>query len=99
MSYERSKAPLALMEQIIMILVFALTAAVCMQAFVYSSNLSKQGENKNIADRIRKFNFLFIILIAIILEYHKNSVIVIQENQVILCRIKTRNKSTFHFYT
>lgn len=49
MSYERSKAPLALMEQIIMILVFALTAAVCMQAFVYSSSLSKQGENKNIA--------------------------------------------------
>lgn len=49
MSYERSKAPLALMEQIIMILVFALTAAVCLQAFVYSNTLSKKGENENLA--------------------------------------------------
>lgn len=49
MSYERSKAPLALMEQIIMILVFALTAAVCLQAFVYSNTLSKRGENENLA--------------------------------------------------
>lgn len=49
MSYERSKAPLALMEQIIMILVFALTAAVCLQAFVYSNNLSEQGDQENLA--------------------------------------------------
>lgn len=49
MSYERSKAPLALMEQIIMILVFALTAAVCLQAFVYSNQLSKEGERQNVA--------------------------------------------------
>ena len=43
MSYERSKAPLALMEQIIMILVFALASAVCLQAFVYADNLSGNG--------------------------------------------------------
>lgn len=49
MNYERSKAPLALMEQIIMILVFALTAAVCLQAFVYSDSLSKQGEKRDVA--------------------------------------------------
>lgn len=49
MSYERSKAPLALMEQIIMILVFALTAAVCLQAFVYSNNLSEDGDRENLA--------------------------------------------------
>lgn len=49
MSYERSKAPLALMEQIIMILVFALTAAVCLQAFVYSNNLSEAGDKENLA--------------------------------------------------
>lgn len=49
MSYERSKAPLALMEQIIMILVFALTAAVCLQAFVYSNNLSEEGDKENLA--------------------------------------------------
>lgn len=49
MSYERSKAPLALMEQIIMILVFALTAAVCLQAFVYSNNLSERGDRENLA--------------------------------------------------
>lgn len=49
MSYERSKAPLALMEQIIMILVFALTAAVCLQAFVYANHLSEQGDRQNLA--------------------------------------------------
>ena len=42
--HQRSKAPLALMEQIILILVFALAAAVCLQAFVYSDTLSRQGE-------------------------------------------------------
>lgn len=49
MSYQRSKAPLALMEQIIMILVFALASAVCLQAFVYSDSLSKQGEIRDAA--------------------------------------------------
>lgn len=49
MSYERSKAPLALMEQIIMILVFALASAVCLQAFVYSNRLSSDGQKKEIA--------------------------------------------------
>ena len=43
MSYQRSKAPLSLMEQLIMILVFAFAAAVCLQAFVYSDRLSKDG--------------------------------------------------------
>lgn len=49
MHYERSKAPLALMEQIVMVLVFALAAAVCLQAFVYSDNLSKEGELRDLA--------------------------------------------------
>ena len=49
MSYERSKAPLALMEQIIMVLVFALTSAVCLQAFVYSNRLSKEGQFEELA--------------------------------------------------
>ena len=49
MSYERSKAPLALMEQIIMILVFALASAVCLQAFVYSNRLSEQGQLKELS--------------------------------------------------
>lgn len=44
--YEKSKAPLALMEQIIMILVFALASAVCLQAFVYSDRLSRTDEQK-----------------------------------------------------
>ncbi len=47
--HERSKAPLALMEQSIMILVFALASAVCMQAFVYSDQLSKKGDRTEIA--------------------------------------------------
>ncbi len=46
MNYERSKAPLALMEQIIMILVFALAAAVCLQAYVYADQMSKSGQQR-----------------------------------------------------
>jgi len=46
---EKSKAPLALMEQLIMILVFALAAAICIQAFVYADRLSKSGERKEMA--------------------------------------------------
>ncbi len=40
---------MALMEQIIMILVFALAAAVCLQAFVYSDNMSQAGRDENLA--------------------------------------------------
>lgn len=43
----RSKAPLALMEQLVMLLVFALAAALCLQAFVYSDLLSRKGEARD----------------------------------------------------
>ncbi len=46
---ERNKTPLALMEQIVMVLVFALAAAVCLQAFVHANLLSKNGEQRQIA--------------------------------------------------
>ena len=46
MSYQRSKAPLSLMEQLIMVFVFAFAAAICLQAFVYSDRLSKDGTAK-----------------------------------------------------
>ncbi|MEE3467617.1 MAG: hypothetical protein VZQ83_04185 [Eubacterium sp.] len=49
MSYQRSKAPLSLMEQLIMVFVFAFAAAVCLQAFVYSDTLSKDGTIKETA--------------------------------------------------
>ena len=38
----RSKAPLVLMEQIVMVLVFALTAALCLRMFVLSGQLSRK---------------------------------------------------------
>lgn len=40
----RSKAPLALMEQLIMVLVFALAAALCLRAFVGADGLSREKE-------------------------------------------------------
>lgn len=40
----KSKAPLALMEQLVMVLVFALAAALCVQAFFESDRMSRQGE-------------------------------------------------------
>ena len=43
----RSRTPLILMEQMIMLLVFALAAALCLQAFVKSDQLSKDSENRD----------------------------------------------------
>lgn len=43
----RSKAPLALMEQMIMLLVFALAAALCVQAFVKSDAISTESEARD----------------------------------------------------
>ena len=41
----RSKTPLALMEQVIMILVFALAAALCLRVFVLAEKISQNSED------------------------------------------------------
>lgn len=43
----KSKAPLLLMEQMVMLLVFALAAAICLQSFVLSDRLSRRGEARD----------------------------------------------------
>ena len=43
----KSKAPLAMMEQMVMLLVFALSAALCLQAFVKSDEMSKGMEARD----------------------------------------------------
>ena len=43
----RSKAPLAMMEQMVMVLVFALAAALCVQVFVFSDQTSRQNEERD----------------------------------------------------
>lgn len=43
----RSKAPLAMMEQMVMLLVFALAAALCLQAFVKSDELSQRSQRRD----------------------------------------------------
>ena len=43
----RSKAPLALMEQLVMVLVFALAAALCVQGFVLSGQTSRWNESRD----------------------------------------------------
>lgn len=40
----RSRSPLALMEQVVMVLVFALAAAVCVQAFALADRISRHNE-------------------------------------------------------
>lgn len=42
-----SKAPLALIEQMVMLLVFALAAALCLQAFVKSDAISRRSEERD----------------------------------------------------
>ena len=39
----RSKSPLALMEQLVMVLVFALAAALCLQVFAFSDRMSERN--------------------------------------------------------
>lgn len=43
----RSKTPLALMEQVIMVLVFALAAALCLRAFYLSDRISRSCEERD----------------------------------------------------
>lgn len=43
----RSKAPLILMEQLVMVLVFALAAALCLQAFVFADRTSRTNEARD----------------------------------------------------
>ena len=43
----KSKAPLVMMEQMVMLLVFALAAALCLQAFVQSDAQSKRSEARD----------------------------------------------------
>lgn len=43
----KSKPPLILMEQMVMLLVFALAAALCLQAFVKSDDLSRRSEARD----------------------------------------------------
>lgn len=58
----KSKAPLVLMEQVIMILVFALTAAMCLRMFVLADRLSVKYaardravvEAQNAAERMKQ---------------------------------------------
>ena len=40
----KNKAPLSLMEQLIMLLVFALSAALCLQIYVFSAQISRRSE-------------------------------------------------------
>lgn len=43
----RSKTPLAMMEQLLMLLVFALAALVCLQVFVFSGQTSRRNEARD----------------------------------------------------
>ena len=43
----KSKAPLLLMEQMVMLLVFALAAALCLQAFVKSDAVSRRSGDRD----------------------------------------------------
>lgn len=48
----RSKAPLVLMEQLIMVLVFAIAAALCLRMFVSSGKLSQRYTNTDMAVQV-----------------------------------------------
>ena len=43
----RNKAPLALLEQILMLLIFALAASLCLRAFLWSDDASRQSATRD----------------------------------------------------
>lgn len=43
----RNKAPLALLEQILMLLIFALAAVICLRAFLWSDDASRQSARRD----------------------------------------------------
>lgn len=45
----KNKAPLALIEQAVMLLVFALAAALCLKAFVWADQQSKRNSERDMA--------------------------------------------------
>ena len=45
----KSRAPLVLMDQLVMILVFALAAALCIRAFALSDRMSRESETRDMA--------------------------------------------------
>ncbi|WP_322170469.1 hypothetical protein [Acutalibacter caecimuris] len=61
----KSKAPLVMMEQMVMILVFALAAALCLQAFVLSDGMSRQAQRRdqavllcqNLAEQVKSYEY------------------------------------------
>ena len=48
----KSKAPLVLMEQLIMVLVFAIAAALCLRVFAGSGNLSRRYADTDMAVQV-----------------------------------------------
>lgn len=52
MNLGRKKTPLLLMEQLVMVLVFALSATFCIQAFVLSNQISKESQDKDRAVKV-----------------------------------------------
>lgn len=43
----RSRAPLALLEQILMLLVFAVAAVICLRVFLWSDDASRRGADRD----------------------------------------------------
>lgn len=43
----RNKAPLALLEQILMLLIFALAAVICLRVFLWSDDASRQSATRD----------------------------------------------------
>lgn len=43
----RNKAPLALLEQILMLLIFALAAVICLRVFLWSDDASRQSTRRD----------------------------------------------------
>ena len=45
----RSRAPLSVLEQLLMVLVFALAAAICLRGFVWADSTSRRNQNRDLA--------------------------------------------------
>lgn len=85
----RSKAPLALMEQVVMVLVFALATALCLQVFVFSNQVSKRNaaidhavlEAQNAAETIKAAGDIAILMDTMDAQVEDQALLVVHYDQ------------------
>lgn len=96
----RSRAPLALLEQILMLLVFAVAAVLCLQVFLWSDNASRRAQTQDeailcaqtTAETVKSFHGdLHASAEALNGDVQDNTLRLIYDTMTVTCTVTERN--------